>query len=467
MEYHRICKICGDEFIATNYRVNVCQKDHYLTCPICGKQYIHNSTTKRSGCSRSCSAKASMNKKRETNLIRYGVENPQQADEIKKKAEQTCLDKYGSTNPMSNKAIAKKSRESRKTSYAEVAEKTKQTCLERYGVDNPSKIPEARKKISQKLKQSHPSFKDKMIQTNIERYGVPYYCMTQECIELQGQIISSTNRKFGQLLSKYGISYKFEKRIDDKSYDLYLPNQKILIELNPTYTHSTIANHWGEIKSKTYHLEKTQLAEQNGYRCIHIFDWDDWYKIIDLISPTKSIYARDCTIYKLKPKVAQEFTKIHHLQGSCRGQIFCLGLVKDDELYQVMTFGKPRYNKNYSVELLRLCSKTGYRVVGGPSRLFKYATQNFGIDNIISYCNYSKFKGSVYEEMGMTFDKLTPPQEIWSKENEHITASLLRARGYDQLFGTHYGKGVSNEQLMLENGWLPVYDCGQKVFIYK
>ena len=205
MEYHRICKICGDEFIATNYRVNVCQKDHYLTCPICGKQYIHNSTTKRSGCSRSCSAKASMNKKRETNLIRYGVENPQQADEIKKKAEQTCLDKYGSTNPMSNKAIAKKSRESRKTSYAEVAEKTKQTCLERYGVDNPSKIPEARKKISQKLKQSHPSFKDKMIQTNIERYGVPYYCMTQECIELQGQIISSTNRKFGQLLSKYTL----------------------------------------------------------------------------------------------------------------------------------------------------------------------------------------------------------------------------------------------------------------------
>ena len=80
---------------------------------------------------------------------------------------------------------------------------------------------------------------------------------------------------------------------------------------------------------------------------------------------------------------------------------------------------------------------------------------------------YNEFDGSVYEKLGMTKIRITPPQEVWSKGNRKITANLLRSRGYDQLFGTDYGKGTSNEQLMLENGWLPVYDCGQAVYEYK
>ena len=67
----------------------------------------------------------------------------------------------------------------------------------------------------------------------------------------------------------------------------------------------------------------------------------------------------------------------------------------------------------------------------------------------------------------MKLVRQTPPQEIWSKHEEHVTANLLRQRGYDQLFKTNYGKGSDNEQLMLENGWLPVYDCGMKVFEYR
>ena len=55
-----------------------------------------------------------------------------------------------------------------------------------------------------------------------------------------------------------------------------------------------------------------------------------------------------------------------------------------------MTFGKSRYDKNHDVELLRLCTKPGYTVIGGASRLFSYATNEFGLNNIISYCDRSK-----------------------------------------------------------------------------
>ena len=195
-----------------------------------------------------------------------------------------------------------------------------------------------------------------------------------------------------------------------------------------------------------------------------MFDWDNWDKIIQSLLPRKSIYARNLSIYKLNSDVANEFLSNYHFQGTCKGQLLCLGLVKDNILYQVMTFGKSRYDTKHDIELLRLCSLPGYNVIGGASKLFKFATQGYGLSNIISYCDKSKFSGSVYEKIGMKLIRTTPPQEIWSKQDKKITANLLRQRGYDQLFNTNYGKGTSNDFLMIENGWLPVYDCGQSVY---
>lgn len=52
------------------------------------------------------------------------------------------------------------------------------------------------------------------------------------------------------------------------------------------------------------------------------------------------------------------------------------------------------------------------------------------------------------------------------KSKKHITDNLLRQQGFDRLFGTSYGKGTSNEQLMLDAGFLEIYDCGQKKWRY-
>ena len=147
--------------------------------------------------------------------------------------------------------------------------------------------------------------------------------------------------------------------------------------------------------------------------------------------------------------------------------MLCLGLVYEGELYQVMTFGRSRYDKKFEVELLRLCTRPGYTVVGGASKLFQFAVKTYEIESVISYCDLSKFSGNVYEQIGMHLLRVTPPQEVWSRGEDKITANLLRQRGYDQLFGTNHGKGTSNELLMLEDGWLPVYDCGQAVFEYR
>ena len=132
-----------------------------------------------------------------------------------------------------------------------------------------------------------------------------------------------------------------------------------------------------------------------------------------------------------------------------------------------MTFGKPRYNKNYEYELLRLCSHKNYKVIGGSKRLFKQFLRQQNPTNIISYCDNSKFSGEVYEALGMNLINQTKPNCIWSKGSTKITDNLLRQQGFDRLFGTDYGKGTSNRDLILNEGFVEVYDCGQKVFDWK
>lgn len=388
---------------------------------------------------------------------KYGVDNPSKVEKFRQQAKDTNIIRYGVDNPMSNTDICMSAIKTRIEHYGEfwppeIDEKAKQTFLERYGVDNPSKSD----KIMDAIKN-----------TCMSRYGVPYGCMIPDK-QNNFHKISKPNLLLHDRLERIGIRSSFEFYLCNKFYDLILPDQNILVEINPTYTHNIIGNHWNkEGLDKNYHLEKTQIAAEHGYRCIHIFDWDDLDKVVDMLKPKKSVYARKCEIYKLIPQAGDEFLKKYHLQGTCRGQLLYLGLVYQNELLQVMTFGKSRYDKNHDVELLRLCTKLGYTVIGGASRLFSYATNEFGLNNIISYCDRSKFTGAVYEKLGMRLIRTSPPQEVWSQDNRRVTANLLRSRGYDQLFKTNYGKGVSNEQLMLENGWLPVYDCGQYVYEYK
>ena len=131
-----------------------------------------------------------------------------------------------------------------------------------------------------------------------------------------------------------------------------------------------------------------------------------------------------------------------------------------------MTFGKPRYNKKYEWELLRLCSHPDYIVVGGAERLFKHFIKNYDPQSIISYCDTSKFTGNVYNRLGFVLSTINKPSKIWSKGKTYVTDNLLRQHGYDRLFKTNYGKGTSNEQLMIDNGWLSIYDCGQATYLY-
>lgn len=58
------------------------------------------------------------------------------------------------------------------------------------------------------------------------------------------------------------------------------------------------------------------------------------------------INARDCKIVTVDKEVEKNFLTNNHTQGYVRS-IICYGLILNGELVQLMSFGKPRFNKNY------------------------------------------------------------------------------------------------------------------------
>lgn len=280
---------------------------------------------------------------------------------------------------------------------------------------------------------------------------------------------SNINQQFANLLDKHNIKYQREFFINSYEYVYDFKVNNTLIELNPTYTHnSTYGCYSTAPKDKYYHYNKSLAATKLGYRCVHIFDWDNIEKIIFSLQEKNILYARKCDLKEVSVQDTNDFLNTYHFQGTCKGQLIRLGLYYNDTLVSLMTFGKPRYNKNYEWELLRYCSIN--KVVGGANKLFKHFIKIYNPQSIISYCDNSKFIGQLYIDLGFKLSKAkVKPSKHWYNEKlkVHITDNLLRQRGFDQLFGTHYGKGTSNEQLMLDSGFVEIYDCGQSKYVWK
>lgn len=494
MTYQRTCKLCGTAFETTKPHSNVCNECKNKPCEVCGKSFVHEWPYNQRACSPECrhllridlkNVSQKEAKKRQHLMEKYGVDNVSKLPEIKEKLSERTK----------SEEVKNKMRKTSMERYGAVwyqcsdegKERIRQRFIEKYGVDNPAKSDVIKQKISERLKDpevrqkyiesclehygvSHSNLvdeiKSKREQTCMEKYGVPYYVMSPEYRSAQAtHQISLANQAFADILKNdYGINTEFEFKVGNKFFDIHILDSNILIEINPTYTHSDLPNHWCDGLNKDYHINKTLTAEKAGYRCIHMFDWDNTTKIAEMLCSKTVIYARNCTLTKVNPNQISEFIAKNHLQGNAKGAKYAYALIYKGQLVSAMTFGKPRYTKNYQWELLRLCTDSKYTVIGGASKMFKHFIEEADPDSILSYCDKSKFTGNVYAKLGMTLSHISQPAKIWSKGTEYITDNLLRQRGYDQLFNTNYGKGTSNEQLMIENGWRSVYDCGQYVF---
>jgi len=109
-----------------------------------------------------------INKRKETNLKRYGVTAPSKNECIKEKIANTNLQKYGYKSALQNKDVQSKRKQTNLLKYGveypsqnqQVKNKVKQTCLERFGVEYSLQSEEV---------------KNRGKQTNLQKYGYEHY----------------------------------------------------------------------------------------------------------------------------------------------------------------------------------------------------------------------------------------------------------------------------------------------------
>ena len=82
---------------------------------------------------------------------------------------------------------------------------------------------------------------------------------------------------------------------------------------------------------------------------------------------------------------------------------------------------------------------------------------------MISYCDNSKFTGRVYQSLGFVLGSANRPSRHWYRpsDGKHFTDNLVLQHGVDRLLGESFGKGTDNVQLLIEQGFVSIYDCGQ------
>jgi hypothetical protein len=375
-----------------------------------------------------------------------------------------------------------------------VAAKTKRskTMLEKYGVEYNSQRAEIKEILSEsKIKYSKPDALEKLLDKEwlyknyitdkrtlvdiAEELDVFYgtvgdYCRSYEFPISQRSNYSLEEVQLMRFIEECGFASESDKiELDGYEIDIYLKDLNFGIEVDGAYWHSY--NRFETTKEKNKHLSKTVKCLEKGINLIHIFDleWKNKKDIVKSIVASKlgisnKIYARSCSILEVSKEDTKKFNETNHIQGHT-GSSVNLGLYYNDQLVMLMTFGKPRFNKGYQWELIRLSTLLNNTVTGGASKLFKHFNDNYLQINesVICYSDRRFGEGNVYNKLGFEFTKSTPPGYYWTNGNIIWSRTKFQKAKLSKLLSIFDPK-KSEAENMFDNKYRRLWDCGVNVW---
>ena len=375
-------------------------------------------------------------KAKNTSKILYGDEYYNNTRKIK----ETKLAKYGDANFVN----IDKARKTKLENYGDEnytnRQKSKNTLLKNYGVDSPSKS----NIIVQKAKSTRFSnflnstdFETKMKSANVipcfsisnyfgaKKNKYKFKCMScntifyddidngrlPRCLKCHPYKKSNAECELIEYIksiyTKDEVLHNNSKILQGKELDIYLPAEKLAIEMDGLIWHSEL---FGK-KDRNYHLNKTEECRKLDINLILLFE-DEWLYKKDIVKSklhhmlglnTEKIYARNCQLKEISNQLKNDFLSKTHLQGTDMSSVK-IGAYYNDELVAVMTFGKLRIALGHKTsnigeyELMRF--STSKNIVGIASKLLSYFIKNYTPIKIISYADRRWSIGNVYEKIG-------------------------------------------------------------------
>jgi hypothetical protein len=250
----------------------ICKK-----CKISYKCCIKHKFKSDSDCKRCGLIKA-----KNTNIKKYGCENPFANEDIKQKIKNTNIKKYGCENPFANEDIKQKIKKSNierlgceyPMQNKDVQNKSKNVCIKKYGCENVFQNEE----IKQKLKETcmikynceyanqNEDIKDKIKASNLKKYGFEHAMQNSEIadkcnsfgnknklyklpsgkiIRVQGyeplslDILLNTYNEDDIIIRKKEMPIiMYQKKTKHRYFpDIYIPKDNLIIEVKSDWTY--------------------------------------------------------------------------------------------------------------------------------------------------------------------------------------------------------------------------------------
>jgi predicted DNA-binding transcriptional regulator AlpA len=451
-----------------------------------------------------------IDKRKKTNMERYGCEHVFQSDMVKDKIKQTVQEKYGVDNVSQSDQVKESVKKTIQEKYGvdnisnvpEIRDKAKQTNIERYGTTIYSQSEQHKENIkkffiekygtktfkesmimnyndynrdfiqSEMIKDGYINVKEMMEYFNLSRSTV-YKFLRENNIEYKTPISvsSSFENEISEFLISHGINIERNTRdiISPKEIDIYIPQHRLGIEFNGLYWHSE-ANGC----DKNYHLNKTLECEKRGIQLIHIFE-DEWIfkePIVKSILLSKMnkfdrvLYGRNCRVIEISHKESNEFLEKNHLSGGVNSSVQ-LALVNHNDIMAVMTFGRRQITSGKSsFELLRFCTRLNHQVVGGASKLFTYFLRTNDSCEIKTYADRRFSNGNFYKNvLGFEQIGISSPNYFYFKGLERFNRMKFQKHKLKD-FLESFNEAISERDNLINNDYNRVFDCGSFVYIY-
>lgn len=458
-----------------NTSINKWGVDHYAKTAEFN-QRVRNTNQKNLGVDRPAQNTHIKEKMKNTTLANHGVENPMWSDSVKEKVKNTCQNKYGTEYV---------------TQSSEVKQKIKHTNLNKYGVEHLMKLKDHALRTGFHRKKNyytpetfdHIHNKDWLHEQNVngmcvseiaEHLGVSASNLSKYYQKHQIPIVKHSHSLIEKKLSQHFADQNIKiltrdcSIIPPKELDIVFPDAKLAIEINGAYWHSEQF-----CKNSQYHLKKTQAAAAAGYELWHFWDWElntQWNKIINRITTrlgqSSRVAARKLSVGTVDPREKSLFCNQWHLQNDCASSVN-LGLRdSENQLLMLASFGVSRFNKKANWELLRLCSKETWVVIGGASRLIRYFVNNHMQENqsLISYCNLRWSQGNVYQQAGFELTGQSDPSYVYVRAGKYAASRYQFQKHKMSGSLPYFNNQLSEKQNAQHHGYYRAWDCGNLIF---
>jgi len=283
----------------------------------------------------------------------------------------------------------------------------------------------------------------------------------QQCGACFNSNRSGPEEEIKDFIESLGFARPEKLKQGRKEIDVFVPEKLIGIEYCGLHWHNENSP---DPRNKQYHRHKMVAANEAGIRLVTIFE-DEWLEreeqvrnvIRAILGKTDTVSARHTKVAVVEKQQAKVFLNKHHIQGGNINFYLAIGLMHNDQLVGLMTFG--HHHRGGINVLNRMCFAGGISVIGGASRMLTHATNTLsmlGINSITTWSDNRWSEGAVYGKLGMTMvSELEPGYSYCRRDRRYSKQSL-------KLTKEEAASGFGEAEIRKAQGFNRIWDCGKK-----